>query len=362
MAIDQIAEGPQVPNADERLTRRPRRARRQPGLSVALGLIQLGPALILIVLWVALSFASQYFFTGLNLTNLFQATAVTAVLAVGQLVVILTGAIDLSAAAAVTLATIVGVKFAHGVTGNGLLVCLVMLGTGVGVGLVNALLIEWLRLGTPFVITLATFSGASGACYLLSGGSTITGMPALVDNIAVNKVAGIPVSSFVVLAFAALLAAFTLRIAWGRWIYAIGANREAGARVGIPVRSVSGSVFIISGLAAGLAAIFTAGLTDASSASPSFNAELDAISAVVIGGAALAGGRGNVFGALVGALILGTIHNGLNLLNVDANWEPIVLGTVLVLAVGLDKLRSALEVALRLRQADQLTAAQESAS
>jgi ribose transport system permease protein len=328
-----------------------RRSGARASLSVALVLIQLGPAVLLGVLWIALAFSSQYFFTALNFTNLFQAVAVTAVLAVGQLVVIVTGAIDLSAAATVTLSTIVGAKFAHGVTDSGLIVCLVMLATGVAVGLVNAFLIETLQLGTPFIITLATFSGASGLCFLLSEGSSIIGMPNLIEQVAVDKVAGVPISTLVVLAFGLLMAAFTMRVAWGRWIYAIGDNREAGARVGIPVRAVAGSTFVISGLAAALAGIFAAGLTDSSQTTPSFNAELDAISAVVIGGAALSGGRGSVFGALVGALILATIHNGLTLLHVDANWEPIVLGSVLVLAIALDKVRAQIEIGLRLRQA-----------
>jgi ribose transport system permease protein len=131
----------------------------------------------------------------------------------------------------------------------------------------------------------------------------------------------------------------------------VGGNRDAGERVGIPVRAVSISVFVLGGLAAGLAGVIQAGLTDAGTASSGFNAELDAISAVVIGGATLTGGRGTVFGTLVGALILGTIHNGLNLLSVNLNWEPIVLGSVLILAIGADRVRATLETRRRLRAA-----------
>lgn len=327
------------------------RCGRRRGLSIAIGLIQLGPLVLLIVLWVVLSFASQYFFTGLNITNLLQAAAVTAVLAVGQFLVILSGALDLSAAAVLTLTTIVGAKFAHGVSDNGPLVCLVMIAAGALAGAVNALLIEWLRLGSPFIITLATLSAATGACYLLTNGTTLVGMPALVNDVANNKVAGVPISTVVVLAFAGAVALFTLRVAWGRWIYAIGDSREAGARVGIPVRTVAGSVFVMSGLAAGIGGIFTAGLTNSTSSSPSFNSELDAISAVVIGGVALTGGRGYALGALVGALVIATIHNGLNLLNVSANWEPIALGLVLVTAIAIDQVRGRVETTLRLRQA-----------
>jgi ribose transport system permease protein len=224
-----------------------------------------------------------------------------------------------------------------------------MLGAGAVVGLVNGLLIEKARLGSSFVVTLGMLSIATGLAYVISDGSTITGLPALVDDIGSNDIRGIPISALLVVAFAALVAVLTARLQWGRWIYAVGGNRDAGERVGIPVRTVSISVFVLGGLAAGLAGVIQAGLTDSGTGSSGFNAELDAISAVVIGGAALTGGRGTVFGTLVGALILGTIHNGLNLLSVNLNWEPIVLGGVLILAIGTDRLRAGFETRLRLR-------------
>jgi ribose transport system permease protein len=323
------------------------------GTSVALLVIQLGPALVLVLLWIAMSFASPYFLTGENISNLLQASAVVAVLAIGQLLVILTGAIDLSAGAAIALCTVIGAKFTHGVTDNGLIVILVMLATGGAVGLLNGLLIEQARLGSPFVVTLGMLSIATGLSYVISDGSTIVGMPSVIGSIGTDEFAGIPISAFVVLAVAALAYVLTTHITWGRWIYAIGGNREAGSRVGIPVRRVSMSVFVFSGLAVGVAGVFSAGLTDAGAPSLGFNTELDAISAVVIGGATLMGGRGTVFGALTGALILGTIHNGLNLLSVNTNWEPIVLGGVLLLALGMDQARQRLETRLRLLEARQ---------
>ena len=167
-----------------------------------------------------------------------------------------------------------------------------------------------------------------------------------------SDVGRLPISALVVVGFALAIAVLTLRLQWGRWVYAVGGNRDAGERVGIPVRAVSMSVFVLGGLAAGLAGVVQAGLTDSGTASSGFNSELDAISAVVIGGATLTGGRGTVFGTLVGALILGTIHNGLNLLSVNLNWEPIVLGSVLILAIGADRLRAGFETRLRLRDAD----------
>jgi ribose/xylose/arabinose/galactoside ABC-type transport system permease subunit len=321
------------------------------GSGLALRVVALGPLLILALLWLALAILSPYFFTTLNVTNLLQASSVVAMLAIGQLLIILTGAIDLSAGAVVALCTVVGAKLAQSATHSGLLVVAAMLGAGCAVGLVNGLLIEKAKLGSSFVVTLGMLSIATGLAYVISDGSTITGLPALVDDIGSNDIRGLPISALLVLGFAVLVAVLTTRLQWGRWIYAVGGNRDAGERVGIPVRTVSISVFVLGGLAAGLAGVIQAGLTDSGTGSSGFNAELDAISAVVIGGATLTGGRGTVFGTLVGALILGTIHNGLNLLSVNLNWEPIVLGGVLILAIGTDRLRASFETRLRLRAA-----------
>jgi ribose transport system permease protein len=320
------------------------------GTGLALRALALGPLLILAVLWLALSILSPYFFTTLNVTNLLQASSVVAILAAGQLLIILTGAIDLSAGAVVALTTVVGAKLAQSTTGSGAGVVTAMLVTGCAVGLANGLLIEKARLGSSFVVTLGMLSIATGLAYVVSDGSTITGLPAFVDDIGSNDIRGLPISALVVLGFAVVVGVLTTRLQWGRWIYAVGGNRDAGERVGIPVRAVSISVFVLGGLAAGLAGVIQAGLTDSGTASSGFNAELDAISAVVIGGATLSGGRGTVFGTLVGALILGTIHNGLNLLSVNLNWEPIVLGSVLILAIGADRMRAGFETRLRLRE------------
>jgi ribose transport system permease protein len=315
-----------------------------------------------LVLWAALSFVSPYFLTGPNVTNILLAMAIVAALAIGQLPVIVTGAIDLSPAAVLPLCTVVGAKFAHGVTDNGILVVLVMLATGLASGVVTGLLVEYLRVASAFVVSLGILTIATGLAYVISDGQTLLGMPSLIDSIGSDDVAGVPVAALIVFAGALLAHLTASRVTWGRWIYAVGGNREAAKRVGIPVRRVAGSVFIFNGVAIGVAAVFTAGLTDAATPTIGFNTFLDAITAVVIGGASLMGGRGGVSGPLVGALILATIHNGLNLLNVDTNWEPIVLGVVLLLAVGLDQVRQRLETKLQLMEARQQNTAVAAAS
>jgi ribose transport system permease protein len=155
---------------------------------------------------------------------------------------------------------------------------------------------------------------------------------------------------------AVLLVALLLgKLVWGRWIYAVGGNPEAARRTGIPGKHVIVSVYVLSGLAAGVAAVLTAGRT--ASGSPDFGnlAELDSIAAVIIGGAAFAGGRGHVGNALVGALVIAVIRNVLNLHSVDAFYQMIVIGLVILLAVEADVVRGRVEERFRVRRGEQLS-------
>jgi len=140
-------------------------------------------------------------------------------------------------------------------------------------------------------------------------------------------------------------------VVWGRWIYAVGGNPEGARRTGIPVGPVLVSVYAISGLCAGIAGVVLAGQLNAGAPTAGNGAELDAIAAVVIGGASFLGGRGNVGNALVGALMIGVIRNGMNLLNVNAYLQPIVIGVVIVLAVELDVVRRQIENRFRTLEA-----------
>ena len=143
----------------------------------------------------------------------------------------------------------------------------------------------------------------------------------------------------------------TTRLVWGRWLYAVGGNPEAARRSSIPTRRVLVTVYVLSGLAAGVAGLLTAGLIDAGSPTSGDLAELDSIAAVIIGGAAFAGGRGNVGNALVGAFTIGVIRNALNLHNVDAFYQLMAIGVVVLLAVEADVLRGYVEGRVRVAQA-----------
>jgi ribose transport system permease protein len=319
-------------------------------LKYSLLLIRLGPVLILIALIVILGILSPVFLTPRNAGNVLAQTAVIAVLSIGQLLVILTRGIDLSVGSTLALASVVG-AIAFRTVPDGALVIVVIVGTGAIVGFVNGAVYVWGRLPHPFVITLATLSIVRGLALFFSGGQPLKGMPPVVNTIGGGLIGSLPNSTFVVAGLGIVITIFLGRMVWGRWIYAVGGNPEAARRTGIPVKAVLLSVYVLSGLAAGIAGLITSGRLNGGS--PTFGqlSELDSIAAVVIGGASFAGGRGNVGNALVGAFTIGVIRNGMNLLNVDAFLQPIVIGVVIVLAVESDVLRQYLEERFRVLQA-----------
>lgn len=324
--------------------------RRYRVLRLTLGVIRLGPAIILLGLVAAMTLLSPFFMTTGNVGNVLAQSAAIAVLAVGQLLVILTRGIDLSVGSTLALASVLGaLAFQHG--NGGPIVIVVMLAAGAAVGFVNGAVFVWGRLPHPFIITLATLSIARGLALRLSGGQPIRGVPSIVKTIGGESFGWLPYSAVLVAALAVLVAVVLHRLVWGRWVYATGGNAEAARRNGIPVPLVLISVYVVCGLLAGVAAIITSGRLNAGSPTAGSLAELDSIAAVIIGGASFLGGRGTVTNALVGALMIGVIRNGMNLLNVDAFLQPIVIGVVIVLAVESDVVRARLEDRFRVLQA-----------
>jgi ribose transport system permease protein len=317
-------------------------------------LLRLGPVLILGILVLVMSHLSPVFATTQNLGNVLSQTAVIAILAIGQLMVILTRGIDLSVGSTLALSAVVGATV-FGNTGGGALTVLAMLGTGAAVGAVNGLVLVYGRLPHPFIITLATLSVARGLALGISGGQPIRGMPDVVVTIggdtATWLAAWLPNSTFLLMGVAVATTIFLTRVVWGRWIYVVGGNPDGARRLGVPRNWVLISVYVCSGLLAGVGAIVTSGRLNAGS--PTFGdlAELDAIAAVVIGGASFMGGRGHVGHALVGAFMIGVIRNGMNLLNIEAYLQLIVIGVVIVIAVESDVLRGRLESRFRVLKA-----------
>jgi ribose transport system permease protein len=327
------------------------------GLRDRYGVLQLsllglraGPALILAVLFVVVSLTTPIFFTGRNIGNVFSQTAVISVLALGQLLVIITRGIDLSVGSTIALSSVFGALVYQHVD-SGALVVLVILGTGIAVGLVNGFVYVVGQIPHPFIVTLATLSIARGIALWAANGTLIPGMPPVVETIGGGTYHWYPYSFGLVLVLALAVVVLTTFMVWGRWLYAVGGNPEAARRTGIPVKRVLISVYVLSGLAAGVGGLITAGQTAAGS--PTFGelAELDSIAAVIIGGAAFAGGRGHVGNALVGALTIGVIRNALNLHNVGAFYQLMVIGVVILVAVEADVLRGFVENRVKVARA-----------
>lgn len=289
----------------------------------------------------------QYFLSPDNISNIIKQNASACLLALGMFVVIVTAGIDLSVGSIMALA-MVCLAIADKRLGLPWPV-VVMIGPLVGIacGLVNGIGLTWLRLPHPFIMTLGTLNIARGLTNLVTNAAPVSGLQPEV-RYAGQKVyglgifdapAGIPASLVLVTICAVGLWLFLGRTSMGRHIYAIGGNPHAARVAGVNVDRVLVYVYAICGLFAGLAGLLLAGRTDSGFPNAGIGAELDAIAAVIIGGASFFGGRGNVIGVLAGVLIIGLLRNGLNLNNVSVFWQQILIGVVIIVAVYIDVLR-----------------------
>jgi ribose transport system permease protein len=320
-------------------------------VSLGLRLLGIGPVLILVVLAAIIGLLTPDFLKPGNLSNILAQTAVIAIVAIGQHLVILTRGIDLSVGANLALATVIG-ALVYRLVDSAVLVMLAMILSGVAIGAINGIAYVFGRLPHPFIITLATLSICRGlALEFAVGHTTMRGMPDGIAAIGGSATFGLPNSFFVVLGVALLVAVMAKAMVWGRWIYAVGGQPEAALKMGIPVKGVLVSTYVISGLCAGIGAVVLAGRTEAGSPLYGNLLELDTIAAVIIGGASFLGGRGHLGHALVGAVMIGVIRNALNLLGVDVFFQMIAIGLIIVVAVEADVLRNHLEARARVLQA-----------
>ncbi|XUL88254.1 ABC transporter permease/substrate-binding protein [Streptomyces galilaeus] len=312
-----------------------------PGASGASGIRRLlldnGALTALIVLVIAMSALSGDFLTTDNLLNVGVQAAVTAILAFGVTFVIVSAGIDLSVGSVAALSATV---LAWSATQHGVPVVLAVvlaIATGIAAGLVNGFLIAYGKL-PPFIATLAMLSVARGLSLVISQGSPIA-FPDSVSHLGDTLGGWLPVPVLVMIVMG-LIAAFILgRTYIGRSMYAIGGNEEAARLSGLRVSKQKLAIYALSGVFAAAAGIVLASRLSSAQPQAADGYELDAIAAVVIGGASLAGGTGKASGTLIGALILAVLRNGLNLLSVSAFWQQVVIGVVIALAVLLDTVR-----------------------
>lgn len=298
------------------------------------------PTMILVVLVLVASIATDSFLTQNNLTNLLSQLAVTGILVLAELVVVISGHIDISVGSALGLAAVLGTGLFHG---SSVWVALVVaLVTGALIGVVNGTLIAF-RGVEAFIVTLGMLALARGLVYWYTQGSPITPKDPSFTRPGTDLIAGIPVIALFWLA-AGLIVAFLLRrTVFGRRVYAIGSSKVAATSSGLPVKSTIFMVFVFSGTLCGLAGFLLSARVGAGTPSAGMNYELDAIAAVVIGGARLTGGHGRVFGAVVGTFIFGVITNMLELLDVSTFLQDAFKGALILIAIGIaagKKLRS----------------------
>ncbi|API91599.1 ribose ABC transporter permease [Virgibacillus sp. 19R1-5] len=302
-----------------------------------LSIAQLGPLLGLFLITIVLGVMSENFFTLNNIFNLLRQVSVNALIAFGMTFVILTAGIDLSVGSTLAL----GSALTAGLLASGmdpfLAVCIGLL-IGLILGAVNGLIIAKGKVA-PFIATLATMTIFRGATLVYTDGKPITGLSDsfAFEMIGKGYVFGIPFPVIVmIVVFFSLF--FVLRsTVFGRQVYAIGGNEEASKLSGIRADRVKIGVYSLTGMLSVLAGIIITSRLDSAQPTAGAMYELDAIAAVVIGGTSLSGGRGRIFGTLIGALIIGVIDNGLNLLNVSSFYQQIVKGLVILLAVLLDR-------------------------
>ncbi|WP_115790141.1 ABC transporter permease [Arthrobacter silvisoli] len=301
----------------------------------------LSPAIVLLVAVVVFGILNDRFLRVENLSLITQQVSVVGTLAIAQTLIILTAGIDLSVGAVMILASMV---VAQMTVNNGMpapLALVAGLVVGLAAGALNGFLVTRFKL-PPFIVTLGTLNIFIALTLLYSGGSTVRGssMPALLTWMGSTFPVGpVRISTGVVTMLLLYIAvAFILgKTAWGRHVYAVGDDKEAARLAGIPVNRVLMSVYLAAGAVLAVGAWIQIGRTNAASPNAGVDLNLDSITAVVIGGTSLFGGRGSVWGSLLGALIVGVFRNGLSLAGLDVLFQTLAVGVLIIVAVSVDQ-------------------------
>lgn len=311
---------------------------------------------IVLVLAAFLTLTTDTFLTGANLDSLGRQISIYAIIAVAQLLVILTGGIDLSVGSVIGLTGIVVAQVVFDATSSGgvWLAVVVALAVGAATGCVVGLLVAFLKI-PPFIATLGMMGIARGIAMLLSGGRTIQPLPAEFEAIAGGSTLGVANLIWITLIVVVAASLLLTKSTWGRYIHAVGSNAESARLSGVPVKAVLVSVYTVSSALAALGGILLASRLNNGVPTAGTGYELQAIAACVIGGASLFGARGTALGALIGALIVGMLNNGGSLLGIDPFLLQIVIGALILVAVAVDQLPKWLpDLAIRFQRGNKI--------
>lgn len=313
------------------------------GMTLGNILGRFGAPLGLLFLILFLSVTSKVFLTGSNLSNIARQATVNAFLAIGLLMAIITAGIDLSVGSilAISMCSMAIMAIKWDVNPYiAMLSCLVM---GTLVGWFNGMLLTKLHLPHPFIATLGTMNIARGLALIITGASPISGFDRAGASeilfLGAGSIGPIPFSFVAVVIVYFIFHILLSNTSFGRHIYAVGGNTSAARLSGINVSRTLVTVYSISGLMAGLAALMLSGRTNSGFPTAGAGYELDAIAAVIIGGASFSGGSGTISGTAIGVLMIAVLRNGLVLLNVPTEWQVVAIGLVIIGAVSIDVLR-----------------------
>jgi len=306
-------------------------------------------ALLLLVLLLMVAFftwRNPIFFSNAVFGNIISDWAPIVLIAIGETFVIISGGIDLSVGSTVAISGVVAAFAMRSLTENGhgstqtlIIGFLVSVLTGVVVGGINALLITKTNV-VPFIATLVTMGAGSGLAIVFTGGGPIGGGPDAAIQLSVPKVGPFSYPGLAIVALVIILGLFLHKARFGRYIYAIGSNEFAARAAGINTKAYLAKIYILSGALAGMAGYYYYLRLGCGAPTSGLGGELQAIAAVVIGGAALSGGAGRISGTVLGALILTTVTSGLIIINVAANWKQVVVAILIAAAVLLQEARA----------------------
>jgi ribose transport system permease protein len=302
---------------------------------------QFGIGAALLVEIILFSQLSPYFFTAENILNVTLQTSITAIIAAGMTFVILTGGIDLSVGAVVAFVGVVSTSFVKGVEPFSLGILSALSGgilIGILSGLVAGIFITKFNI-TPFIVTLALMTILRGAAYIYTDGRPIWELPQQFASLGSDRFLEIPIPTILMIFVYVLSYVILQQTQFGRYVYAVGGNVEAARLAGIPTQRVLINVYIICGILSSISGVLLASRMNSGQPNAGLMYELDVIAAVVVGGTSLQGGRGSIVGTFLGAMLIGVLRNGLNLMNVNSYVQQVVVGCVILAAVLLDKFR-----------------------
>ena len=300
-----------------------------------------GPLVAFTTILAIVGLTTTHFFDSGNLANLALQVSVVSLVAVGATIVILTGGIDLSPGSAIALLSMMlalQLKYFELPLPAAILAILLM---GGGLGALNGVLIAYLRIPS-FIATLAAFSAFRGLAFIPTDGAPIFAVSADLSKVFYGKLLGVPLPFYYVVLAYSVAHLFLNRSPIGRQIYAVGGNPTAARLSGIRVQRIQCLSFIIAGIASSAAAILFAARLNSGSPNYGTGMELQAIAASVIGGASLSGGRGHITGTLLGALIITVVQNAMNLNGIGSSLQSVIIGGIILLAVGIDRWREEL--------------------